>query len=130
MDRRRPPQVHLSKHQCYRTMYDYLSVATSKKPVSELDSAAWTSPAHPPLSELPLPPEHLQRAWSARGVGARRRSETSSNSTMRVQITVTEMLCKRFSSPRGLKLKGPVQVQCHECAMPTSVIHNAFPFKV
>ena len=84
MDRRRPPQVHLSKHQCYRTMYDYLSVATSKKPVSELDSTAWTSPAHPPLSELPLPPEHLQPAWSVRGVGARRRSEAPGDESMTV----------------------------------------------
>ena len=65
-------------------MYDYLSVPTSKKPASELDSAAWTSPTHPPVSELPMPPEHLQRAWSARSGSARRRSEAPGDESMTV----------------------------------------------
>jgi len=64
-------KVHISKHQCYLTMWDYLSVPTTKKPQTELDAAAWTSPGHPALAELPYPPEHLQRAWQQRAQQAR-----------------------------------------------------------
>ena len=48
-------------------MWNYLSEPTTKKPQTEIDGAAWVSPGHPPLDQLPLPPEHLQRAWQQRG---------------------------------------------------------------
>jgi len=56
-------------------MWNYISVATAKKPQEEIDDAAWTSPNHPPLEELPLPPEHLQRAWRNRQRQARQLGE-------------------------------------------------------
>ena len=65
-------------------MYNYISKPSVKKPHGELDREPWTSPDHPPLAQLPLPPEHLQRAWSARGVGARRRSEAPGDESMTV----------------------------------------------
>ena len=51
-------------------MYNYISKPSVKKPHGELDREPWTSPDHPPLAQLPLPPEHLQRAWRGRSVGA------------------------------------------------------------
>ena len=47
-------------------MYNYISEPTIKKPQGELDNDAWTSPGHPALEDLPLPPPHLQRAWQQR----------------------------------------------------------------
>ena len=44
-------------------MYNYISETTVKKLQGELDSDAFTSPGHPALEDLPLPPPHLQRAW-------------------------------------------------------------------
>ena len=52
--------MHISKHSCYRTMFDYISVATQKKPAGELDNNAWTSPNHLALNQLPAPPANLQ----------------------------------------------------------------------
>jgi hypothetical protein len=59
-------KVHISKHQCYRTMYDYLTQATPRKPQEELDSQAWFTPNHPAAADLPEPPPHLLAAWRAR----------------------------------------------------------------
>ena len=72
----RIPQVHVAKHQCYRTMYDYVHVATARKAAAELDADVWYSPDHPARDELPpVPQEHLRGLWSARaarGAGAER----------------------------------------------------------
>lgn len=65
-------------------MWNYLSVATTKKPQEELDQDPWTSPDHPPLEELPLPPAHLQRAWAQRGEGAKQRSSEGDPKSMQV----------------------------------------------
>ena len=73
--------MHVAKHQCYRTMYDYVHVATPRKPAAELDAAVWYSPQHPARDELPpVPAEHLRGLWGARagrgGGGERREAET------------------------------------------------------
>jgi len=68
----------MSKHQCYRTMWDYISEHTTKKPASEIDRSPWTSPGHPPIDTLPLPSAQLQRAWQARTRQAAQESETDS----------------------------------------------------
>ena len=47
-------------------MHNYISEPTVKKPQGELDTDAFTSPGHPALEDLPLPPPHLQRAWQQR----------------------------------------------------------------
>lgn len=73
--------MHVAKHQCYRTMYDYVHVATARKPAAELDAAVWYSPGHPARDELPpVPQEHLRGLWSARagrGGGSERREADS-----------------------------------------------------
>ena len=76
--------MHISKHSCYRTMFDYISVATQKKPAGELDNNAWTSPNHPALNQLPAPPANLQTMWQARGNKARRQAAGESVESMKV----------------------------------------------
>ena len=68
-------QVHISNHQCYRTMYDYLRAATQKKPQMALDQDPWISPNHPSVDDLPAPPERLVAAWGGRADAARRTRE-------------------------------------------------------
>ena len=59
-------KVHISKHPCYKTMFDYISKATAKKPASEIDGDAWSSPGHPPEHELPEPDPRMFALWQAR----------------------------------------------------------------
>jgi len=61
-------------------MYDYVSEPTAKKPASEIDRSAWTSPEHPPIDTLPLPSAKLQRAWQARTRQAAEEPKTESES--------------------------------------------------
>ncbi len=60
-------QVNVSTHNCYRTMWDYLSLATAKKPADHLDHEAFQSDGHPAVDELSAPSSNLQKAWAARG---------------------------------------------------------------
>lgn len=62
-------KVHISKHPCYRTMFDYISTPSAKKPQGEIDADAWTSPGHPPAEELPRPDPKLTAMWAARARG-------------------------------------------------------------
>ena len=62
--------VHISKHQCYRTMFDYLTQPTERKPFAELDNQLWRTPGHPEPENIPLPPPHLVAAWRARAQDA------------------------------------------------------------
>ena len=80
----RPCQVHISKHQCYRTMWDYVSTPTTKKPAEELDTAAWTSPNHPAPEDLPMPDVGLQQAWAARGQGGPKRARGGEGEALKV----------------------------------------------
>ena len=59
-------KVHVSKHPCYRTAYDYISTATQKKPESEIDKDFFMSPGHPPIEELPQPDPQMLALWRAR----------------------------------------------------------------
>jgi len=71
-------KVHVSKHSCYRTMYDYITTATTKKPESEIDKDFYISPGHPPVEQLPLPERSLMAAWSARSATSRDRKTDES----------------------------------------------------
>ena len=59
-------KVHIAKHPCYKTMFEYISKATAKKPASEIDTQPWTSPGHPPEHEIPEPDARLMAMWRAR----------------------------------------------------------------
>jgi len=52
-------------------MYDYLTVATAKKPARELDAELWHSPEHPQPDALPQIPVNLRAAWAGRSQQAR-----------------------------------------------------------
>ena len=49
-----PEKVHISKHQCYRTMWNYISEATAKKPASEIDQNAPSWPRRLAVAKTPL----------------------------------------------------------------------------
>ena len=60
-------EVHISRHPCYRTMWDYLRTPSERKPASELDQGSpFLSPGHPAPEALVAPPPHLREAWRAR----------------------------------------------------------------
>jgi hypothetical protein len=47
-------------------MYDYITVATQRKPDEEIDKEVWVSPGHPSPADIPEAPASLRRAWARR----------------------------------------------------------------
>ena len=64
-------KVHFSAHSCYRTMWDYVTKPTRRKPAPELDTQMWKTDGHPADAEIPHPLRKLQSAWVGRGQQAR-----------------------------------------------------------
>ena len=65
-------------------MWEYVSTPTTKKPVEELDTAAWTSSDHPAPEDLPMPRAELSRAWAARGQGGPKRARGGEGEALKV----------------------------------------------
>ena len=59
-------KVHIAKHTCYCTMYDYITTPTAKKPEGEIDKDAWSSPNHPAFVDLPAPDTRMMALWNSR----------------------------------------------------------------
>ena len=69
-------KVHISRHPCYRTAYDYVSTATDKKPEAEIDKDFYMSAGHPAFQDLPEPDERMLALWRARGKADEQKTES------------------------------------------------------
>ena len=65
-------------HDSYTEMYEYLRVPSAKKPLCELDGAAWPSPAHPRGHDLEKLLRAGRRAQEANAAQAGRRATSAS----------------------------------------------------
>ena len=94
----RSAQVQVSKHHCYRTMYNYVHSATAHKPAEHLDREIWYSPGHPNVADLPLvPSEDLRRGWARAAALIAMTIALASASNVGRQITLSGIAVVRIS---------------------------------
>ena len=93
-------KVHLSKHTCYRTMYEYVTCPSEKKPQSQLDTEPWISPGHPAPEDLPAADPRLQALWRARTSNAQSAREQE-DSQSKQSLACFPDVVRHFGNKRG-----------------------------